>query len=354
MAPADAAALLQAEPPGGLRPRLPGRPVLGPGPGARSSSRPWSAGPLPRCSGGYAHLPPVQPRFRRGSVGRWTWAIELRGRLEGLRAPSQPGEQPQGPDARPVPPSASRAARDVLGAPGDRSSRSRRGVPRPDRARTAPGRARCFASWPSIFRPTQGEVDRARPGGPDDRAGRRLSARPERPGERLPQHLAVRPFATRDRRHLPRDRRSSPSSREFIDVPVKNYSTGMYARLGFSVAVHLEPDVLLVDEVLAVGDEHFQQKCLARMEDLRRRGTTIVLVSHDLQMIERMCDRVCLLVRGRLDARGRAGQGHRALPRAARGRTPHVNRPSALLAGFLAVDTRVSGDTPAGRPPGRP
>jgi ABC-type polysaccharide/polyol phosphate transport system ATPase subunit len=95
---------------------------------------------------------------------------------------------------------------------------------------------------------------------------------------------------------------------EFIDVPVKNYSTGMYARLGFSVAVHLEPDILLIDEVLAVGDEHFQQKCLQRMGELRQRGTTTILVSHSMPTIERMCDRVCLLVRGRLEAEGDPGK----------------------------------------------
>ncbi len=95
---------------------------------------------------------------------------------------------------------------------------------------------------------------------------------------------------------------------EFIDVPVKNYSTGMYARLGFSVAVYLEPDILLIDEVLAVGDEHFQRKCLQRMAELRRRGTTIVLVSHSMHTIEQMCDRACLLVRGRLEAEGDPGK----------------------------------------------
>ena len=78
----------------------------------------------------------------------------------------------------------------------------------------------------------------------------------------------------------------------------------MYARLGFSVTVHLEPDVLLIDEVLAVGDEHFQQKCLERMVELRRRGTTIVVVSHNMETIGQMCDRACLLVRGRLEAEG--------------------------------------------------
>jgi ABC-type polysaccharide/polyol phosphate transport system ATPase subunit len=91
---------------------------------------------------------------------------------------------------------------------------------------------------------------------------------------------------------------------KFIDVPVKNYSTGMYARLGFSIAVHLEPNILLIDEVLAVGDERFRQKCLERMEEIRRHGTTIILVSHDMQTIQRMCDRVCLLVRGRLEMEG--------------------------------------------------
>jgi ABC-type polysaccharide/polyol phosphate transport system ATPase subunit len=95
---------------------------------------------------------------------------------------------------------------------------------------------------------------------------------------------------------------------EFIDEPVKNYSTGMYARLGFAIAVHLVPDILLVDEVLAVGDERFQRKCLERMEQIRRGGTTLILVSHDLATIEQMCDRICLLVRGRLDAEGDPGK----------------------------------------------
>jgi ABC-type polysaccharide/polyol phosphate transport system ATPase subunit len=90
----------------------------------------------------------------------------------------------------------------------------------------------------------------------------------------------------------------------FIDVPVKNYSTGMYGRLGFAVAVHLDPDILLVDEVLAVGDERFQEKCFQRMEEFRQRGKTMVLVSHDMLAIQRMCDRVCLLVGGHLESEG--------------------------------------------------
>ena len=90
----------------------------------------------------------------------------------------------------------------------------------------------------------------------------------------------------------------------FIDMPVKNYSTGMYARLGFATAIHLAPETLLIDEVLAVGDEHFQSKCLQRMEELRARGTTIVLVTHSMATVEKMCDRACLILHGRLIADG--------------------------------------------------
>ena len=87
---------------------------------------------------------------------------------------------------------------------------------------------------------------------------------------------------------------------QFIDMPVKNYSTGMYARLGFATAIHLTPEILLIDEVLSVGDEHFQKKCLQRMGELRTRGTTIVLVSHSMETVKSMCDRACLLLNGRL------------------------------------------------------
>jgi lipopolysaccharide transport system ATP-binding protein len=91
---------------------------------------------------------------------------------------------------------------------------------------------------------------------------------------------------------------------EFIDVPVKNYSSGMYMRLGFSAAVHLDPDIMLIDEVLAVGDERFQQKCFERVAEIRRKGKTIVLVSHGMDTVERMCDRACLLLRGQVEAEG--------------------------------------------------
>ena len=90
----------------------------------------------------------------------------------------------------------------------------------------------------------------------------------------------------------------------FIDYPVKNYSSGMYTRLGFSVAVHLDPDILLIDEVLAVGDASFQQKCFEHLNRLRARGCTIILVSHDLASVGKFCERGIWLDRGRLMADG--------------------------------------------------
>ena len=88
--------------------------------------------------------------------------------------------------------------------------------------------------------------------------------------------------------------------REFIDDPVKHYSSGMYVRLGFSVAVHMKPDVLLVDEVLAVGDEEFQRKCFDHLYSLRRSGCTIVVVSHGLGQLESLCDEVAWIDHGQL------------------------------------------------------
>jgi ABC-type polysaccharide/polyol phosphate transport system ATPase subunit len=87
--------------------------------------------------------------------------------------------------------------------------------------------------------------------------------------------------------------------REFIDAPVKTYSSGMYMRLGFAVAIHVDPDVLLVDEVLAVGDEGFTHKCLDKFSEFRRRGKTILLVTHSLNLVERFCDEAIWLDGGR-------------------------------------------------------
>lgn len=86
----------------------------------------------------------------------------------------------------------------------------------------------------------------------------------------------------------------------FLDTPVKRYSSGMYVRLAFSVAAHLEPEILLVDEVLAVGDAEFQARCLGRMEDFGNTGRTVLFVSHNLQAVAQLCDRAILLEGGRV------------------------------------------------------
>ena len=91
---------------------------------------------------------------------------------------------------------------------------------------------------------------------------------------------------------------------EFIDAPVKTYSSGMYMRLGFAVAIHVDPDVLLVDEVLAVGDEGFTHKCLDKFAEFKRRGKTILLVTHSLGLVERFCDEALWLDAGRIRGSG--------------------------------------------------
>ena len=91
---------------------------------------------------------------------------------------------------------------------------------------------------------------------------------------------------------------------DFIDEPVKTYSSGMYVRLGFAVAIHVDPDVLLVDEVLAVGDQAFTQKCLDKFAELRRRGRTVLLVTHSLDLVTRFCDQALWLDRGIAKAHG--------------------------------------------------
>lgn len=95
---------------------------------------------------------------------------------------------------------------------------------------------------------------------------------------------------------------------KFIDTPVKRYSSGMRVRLAFSVAAHLEPDILIVDEVLAVGDADFQKKCLNKMEDVGKHGRTVIFVSHNMQAITRLCSRAILINEGRVLLDGPAPQ----------------------------------------------
>ncbi|WP_448335270.1 ABC transporter ATP-binding protein [Bellilinea sp.] len=99
---------------------------------------------------------------------------------------------------------------------------------------------------------------------------------------------------------------------EFIEAPLRTYSSGMWARLGFAVAIDAEPDILILDEILSVGDEAFQRKCLARIDEFRQQGATIVLVSHNTHQIEQMCQRAAWLAHGQLQSIGPASEVVRA------------------------------------------
>lgn len=142
---------------------------------------------------------------------------------------------------------------------------------------------------------------------------------------------------------------------QFVDTPVKHYSSGMHVRLGFAVAAHLEPEILLVDEVLAVGDVAFQKKCLGKMGDVARAGRTVIFVSHNMASIEALCSSCLLITRGRLEARGkpvevvmrymsselRAHGGTRSL-------VDHQGRRGDSIPIMTAVSLRSDGDAPTG------
>jgi lipopolysaccharide transport system ATP-binding protein len=137
---------------------------------------------------------------------------------------------------------------------------------------------------------------------------------------------------------------------DLVDSPLRTYSTGMQMRLAFAVAIHTEPDVLLIDEVLAVGDHAFQRKCVDRIRLLKARGCTIVLVSHDSGLVGNLCDEVLWLESGQLVAHGPADE--------------IVSRYSTALARFMRDDTRSTPEAAAidsgatigahHMPPGRP
>ena len=91
---------------------------------------------------------------------------------------------------------------------------------------------------------------------------------------------------------------------EFIDRPVKEYSSGMYVRLAFSTAIHVDPEILIVDEALAVGDAIFANRCVQKFEELKRRNVTVLFVSHDLGLVKRLSDRAVLMLHGRVEAEG--------------------------------------------------
>ena len=100
----------------------------------------------------------------------------------------------------------------------------------------------------------------------------------------------------------------SELEKKFINMPVKYYSSGMYMRLAFSIAIHIDPEILLVDEILAVGDFAFKQKCLRKMKEFKSKGVTILFVTHNLQQVREFCDRAILLHKGRKLKEGRSDE----------------------------------------------
>ncbi len=94
--------------------------------------------------------------------------------------------------------------------------------------------------------------------------------------------------------------------KEFIDIPLKNYSSGMYARLGFSIATIYEPEILIIDEVLSVGDFHFQEKSLNKIMEMIEKGTTVLFVSHDIEQVEKLCKKAIWLEKGKVKVIGDA------------------------------------------------
>ncbi len=120
---------------------------------------------------------------------------------------------------------------------------------------------------------------------------------------------------------------------QFIDTPVKHYSSGMYVRLAFAVAAHLEPEILLVDEVLAVGDVNFQRKCLGKMGSVARQGRTIVLVSHQMNQMRRLCHRMVWVDAGKIKMTGETHEVASAYE-------------SAMARGYLLADAHREGERP--------
>ena len=96
--------------------------------------------------------------------------------------------------------------------------------------------------------------------------------------------------------------------KDYIDNPVRTYSSGMYMRLAFSVAINVDADILLIDEILSVGDQHFQEKCYKKIEELKKEGKTMVLVTHSLESVKRLCDRAVWLHEGVIKMDGNSNE----------------------------------------------
>jgi lipopolysaccharide transport system ATP-binding protein len=138
---------------------------------------------------------------------------------------------------------------------------------------------------------------------------------------------------------------------KFLDTPVKRYSSGMYVRLAFAVAAHLEPEILIVDEVLAVGDYSFQSKCLGKMSEIASGGRTVLFVSHNLQAVRTLCKSVVVLRDGQIVQMGRPGDSiQRYLEDYRRPFAMHWSRPLTMPikgAGFQEVSVSVQGEQPS-------
>jgi lipopolysaccharide transport system ATP-binding protein len=124
---------------------------------------------------------------------------------------------------------------------------------------------------------------------------------------------------------------------QFLDTPVKRYSSGMYVRLAFAVAAHLEPEILIVDEVLAVGDEQFQKKCLGKMSEIGKHGRTILFVSHNMHAVAKLTSRAVLVSGGRIQREGDTAEVIREYLECGGG--PHASwqRPESCLAGDVSI-----------------
>ena len=180
--------------------------------------------------------------------------------------------------------------------------------------RNGAGKSTLLKILTRITSPTEGRAEiRGRVGSLLE-VGTGLPPRADGARERLPERLDPRDEAARDRRKFD-DIVEFSGVERFLDTPVKRYSSGMSVRLAFAVAAHLEPEILLVDEVLAVGDAEFQRRCLGRMEDLSQSGRTVVFVSHQMQAVAQLCDRAIWLDRrAGSNAKGRASDDRRRVP----------------------------------------
>ena len=187
----------------------------------------------------------------------------------------------------------------------------------------------------------RGTRDDSRPRRLAPRNRHRVSPRFDRARKHLLERRHPRHGARRDSAATSTRSSNSPRSGQFVDTPVKHYSSGMYVRLAFAVAAHLEPDVLLVDEVLAVGDAQFQRKCIGKLDDVARGGRTVLFVSHNMAAVQRLCTRALLL-------RSRAASSLRGEPRLAVG-TLFIRRWAQSVSGGTRVGRAAGRRGGAGR-----